>query len=212
MRLRGSPGTRTCGWPGAGALFLVLVTLLTLSAFARAQSNANPGAAPAAAPTATPPPEDPLGRDTPRGAVVRFVNAARHNEYELARQYLDTRLPPAAAETLARQLFHVVDARLPARLAEISDRPEGSRSNPLTPDQEQIGEVEYRGGTLPVILDRVTRPGGARIWLFSTGTLASVPNLYAEVTTSQRLHGFPRILTERRVGGVSSRFTPTMAR
>ncbi len=54
----------------------------------------------------------------------------------------------------------------------------------------------------PVILDRVTRRGSAPIWLFSTGTLAAVPDLYAEVTTSQRGPAFPRVLTTTRIGGV----------
>lgn len=179
-------------------LFLVLVTLA-----ASAQAQQPPPSSPPQPPQASQPqtPEDALGRDTPRGTVMRFLSAARHEDYELARQYLDTRLAPHAAETLARQLFYVLDARLPARLEQISNRPEGSRANPLTPDQEQIGEVEYSGRTLPVILDRVTRPGNVRIWLFSTGTLAAVPKLYAEVSTSQRIVGVPRILTSTRVGG-----------
>jgi MscS family membrane protein len=181
----------------------LILVLLTLSASAQARQSPQPAQTPPAQTAPAPQtPEDALGRDSPRGTVMRFLNAARQDEYELARQYLDTRQPPSAAETLARQLFHVLDARLPARLEQISDRPEGSRANPLTPDQEQIGEVEYNGGTLPVILDRVTRPGNVRVWLFSTGTLAAVPALYAEVTTSQSIGGFPRILTGTRVGGV----------
>jgi MscS family membrane protein len=186
---------------------LLLLTAAATAASARAQPNPGAGAStpPASAtpaPAAAQAPKDPFGRDTPRGTMLGFLNAARRDDYELARQYLDTRLAPPAGQSLARQLFAVLDARLPARLPEISDQPEGSRANPLTPDQEQVGSVKHDGGHLPVILDRVTRRGSAPIWLFSTGTLAAVPDLYAEVTTSQRVPAFPRVLTATRVGGV----------
>ncbi len=48
------------------------------------------------------------------------------------------------ASTLAHQLFVVLDARLPARLTQVSDSPEGSRSNPLKPNEEVVGAVPCR--------------------------------------------------------------------
>ena len=84
---------------------------------------------PASTPTASPPeaPKDPLGRDTPRDTVLGFLSAARKGDYELAVQYLNTRLRGKAATGLAQQLFVVLDRRLPARLNALSDLPEGSR-------------------------------------------------------------------------------------
>src|SRR4051812_35670504 len=79
---------------------------------------------------------DPFGRDTPRGTVTGFIEAARKGDIERAAQYLNAR--GQAAQTLARQLFDVLDARLPARLTRISDAPEGS-GNSLTLNEEIVG-------------------------------------------------------------------------
>jgi Small-conductance mechanosensitive channel len=53
-----------------------------------------------------------------------------------------------------------------------------------------------------VILERVTRPNGAPIWLFSEATLESVPALYDEVTLGFGEGDVPRFLTRTRVLGI----------
>ena len=111
-------------------------------ALADATAKTPSGAPAAAAPQAqAEAPKDPLGRDTPRGTVLGFLAAARDGEDEIARRYLNTRASGADARELTRQLFVVLDARLPARLTQLSDEPEGSRSNPLKPDQEIVGTI-----------------------------------------------------------------------
>jgi MscS family membrane protein len=162
---------------------------------ARAQSL--PATTPVQAPAPPPTPTDPLGRDTPRGTVLGFLNAARQGEYELARQYLSTTVSAADGEVLARQLFLVLDARLPARLAQLSDTPDGSRANPLKPDEEVVGTIAAAAGDVPIVLERVTRGEVGRIWLFSAATLDVMPGLHAEVTADRVL---PR-LAQWQVGG-----------
>ena len=157
--------------------------------------------APAVEPVPAPAPSDPLGRDNPRGAVVSFLNAARGGDYTLAAQYLDTRLQREAAEHLARQLFVVLDARLPARLTQLSDNPEGSRTNVLRPDRELVGTIQEGARTLDVHVDRVTR-GSSAVWLFAGDTLAAIPDVYEEVTTAQRETALPRFLTATGLGGL----------
>jgi MscS family membrane protein len=175
-----------------------LLALAVSAAVATAQTI--PGAAARGqAPTESPRPKDALGRDTPRGTVLGFLNAARKGENELARQYLDTRLGDKAAAALAHQLAVVLDARLPARLTQISDAPEGSRSNPLTPDRELVGTIEKAGGRVDVYVDRVTRAKSAPIWLFSNRTLDSVPALYEEIAGDA---GIRHLLTNARGGGI----------
>ena len=49
--------------------------------------------------------------DTP-GTVLGFLSAARKGDYQLARQYLNTRLREAVATQRAEQLFVVLDAKL----------------------------------------------------------------------------------------------------
>ena len=67
------------------------------------------------------------------------------------------------------------------RLWQVSDAPEGSRSDPLRPDEEVVGTVSSAMGDIELVLERVTRGSSGQIWLFSTATLASVPALYNEV-------------------------------
>ena len=118
------------------------------------------GSAPAAPAPQAAPAKDALGRDTPRGTVLGFMNAARKGRDDVAPQYLNTRLRDQAAVDLAHKLFVVLDSRLPPRLSELSDRPEGSLANPLKPDQDIVGTITTANGPLDLVVERVNR--GAR--------------------------------------------------
>ena len=167
---------------------------------AAAQPRPTPPATPVAPQQADPVPTDPLGRDSPRGTVLNFLNAARDGKYDLAREYLDARAGDAERELLARQLFVVLDAKLPARLPQISDKREGSRSNPLTPNLDVIGTIESRAGKVEVVLERVQRGREQPVWLFSSETVSAVPRLHDEIAQSPTSTLWPRFLTETRVG------------
>lgn len=167
-------------------------------------AQAQPGGAAASSPTQTTAQvaKDALGRDTPRGTVRGFLSAARQGQYDLAVQYLNTRLPGEAATDLARRLFVVLDARLQTRVLDISDSPDGSRANPLRPNQELVGAIEFAAGPVEVLLDRVERQKEAPVWLFSNQTLESIPALHEEVTVGWGEEVLPRFLTHTRLGGV----------
>jgi MscS family membrane protein len=174
-------------------------TLCLTPAVVRAQRAPIPAAPAAPAPDA---PKDPLGRTTPRGTVLGFLIAAQKGETALAREFLNTRLTGADADTLAQQLFAVLDERLPARLTQLSDEPEGSKANPLQPNQEVIGTIESSQGRVDVVLERVNNPKTGSVWLFSRRTLDAVPALYADVVQSQSTSLFGRLLTGTQIGGV----------
>ena len=141
---------------------------------------------------------DPLGRDTPRGTVTGFLDAARKGDLERAAQYLNFR--GQNAETVARQLYDVLDARLPARLMRISDAPQGSGSS-LTPNQEIIGTIEG-STTHDIVLERVTRGESPPIWLFSRATLETAPALHEEIVSSTSDRPIPSFLITTRVGSL----------
>ncbi len=185
--------------PFVRALGAGLILTFLCASGARAQTPPAAPAPPAAQPPAPPP--DALGRDTPRGSVLGFLAAARKGENEIAAQYLPTRLGKSAT-TLAHQLFVVLDARLPARLTQVSDSPEGSRANPLKPNEEIVGAVPAADGSIDIVVERVAGPDAKPIWLFSTATLNAVPSLYSEVTFGLDERSLPRILTRSKVGGV----------
>src|SRR5262245_45248817 len=142
-------------------------------------------------------PKDPLGRDTPRQTVLGFLDAGRANQDQLAAQYLDTDLTGPPAALLAHQFFVVLDARLPANLKQLSDVREGSRSNPLLPDQEVVGKVESAQGELEIVLLRTQRANAAPAWMFSRGTLASIPAIYDEITQRRNERPLYRLLSEQ---------------
>src|SRR5262245_36728000 len=165
-------------------------------------SAAQPGSSGAAAPTNAQPsaPKDPLGRETPRGTLVGFMRAARDGNLEVAAQYLNVRA--AAATELARKLYVVLDSRLPARLNDVSDRPEGALANPLKPDQDVAGTISTADGPLDVVLERVTRGSSGPVWLFSRPTLESIPPVYDELDLVSVDRFLPGILTKYRLGNV----------
>ncbi len=174
-----------------------VLALIVLTSAAQAQ---NSSAAPAAPPAASAQPDaakDPLGRDTPRSTVLSFLEAGRKNEDQLAAQFLDTQLTGKAAALLSHQLFVVLDARLPARLTQLSDVPEGSRSNPLLRDQEVIGTVNSAQGDVEIVLIRRPGENATPVWLFSRRTLDSVPVVYEEITLRRDDRPVYRFLSEK---------------
>jgi MscS family membrane protein len=148
------------------------------------------------------PPKDPLGRDTPRGTVLGFVNAARKGNDQVVPLYLNTTLRNQAAVDLAHKLYVVLDNRLPARLNELSDKPEGSLPNPLKPDQDVVGTIATADGQLDIIVERVSRDKSGPIWLFSRKTLESIPDVFDELDLVTLDRYLPAILVTTRIAGI----------
>jgi MscS family membrane protein len=131
---------------------------------------------------------------------MAFLQAARAGENTLAARYLNTKATGQRAETLAQNLFVVLDARLPARLWRISDTPEGSGENPMAPNQEVVGTVDGPGGAVDIVVERVDRGDPGLIWLFSSASLEAIPAVYDDVVASRHAN-LPVFLTKTRVGG-----------
>jgi MscS family membrane protein len=148
-------------------------------------------------------PKDSLGRTTPRGAVLGFLSAARNGQDELAAQYLNTGLRGKAAAVLAHQLFVVLDRRLPARLNQLSDQPEGSSADMLKPDQELVGTIRADDHNVDIFVERVDRGKSGYIWLFSNKTLDSVPDLFDAVNQVSVDRILPDFLITTRLANIS---------
>ena len=165
-----------------------------------------PSAAGGAAPAQPPPPaaeaKDALGRDTPRGTLFGFIDAARKGNFPLAALYINTPLRDAAAAELAQQLFVVLDARLPARLQDVSETPTGSLANPLKPDQDLIGTIASDNGPIDILVERVNRGAGGRVWLFARHTVDQIPAIYDEVHVVSIDRFLPGVLIRSRIAGV----------
>jgi MscS family membrane protein len=143
-----------------------------------------------------------LGRTSPRGAVLGFLSAARKGNTEIAVLYLNTPLRGEPAQDLARQLAVVLDRRLPARLNQLSDSPDGSLPDPLRPDEDIVGTITTKKGDLDITLERVDRGKFGRVWLFSKKTLNLIPGVFEEVTTPAVERFLPGFMVKTHVAGI----------
>jgi len=176
---------------------LSLVLLFCVPACAQFGTPAPPS--PAAQPEL---PKDALGRTTPQGTVLGFLIAARKGDDELAARYLNTTLHGEGATVLAHQLFTVLNRRLPPRLNQLSDKPEGSLVDPLDPEQELVGTVSSDNRKLDIFVERIDRGKSGSVWLFSRKTLDSIPDLYEEINVVPVESVLPEALVNARLVGV----------
>jgi len=176
----------------------LVLSLVLLSGILALPQLVVPGTTPAAAQPEIP--KDTLGRTTPQGTVRGFLAAGGRGDDRVAAEYLNTRARGKSAAELAHQLFVVLDRRLPVRLNQISDKPEGSLSVGL--NQDLVGTITTANGKLDIIVERVDRGKSGLIWLFSSKTLESIPDVYEEVNAVSVHDVLPGFLVNTRVGGV----------
>jgi len=146
--------------------------------------------------TATSAQADPLGRDTPSGTVLGFLQAAQSEDYKTAADYLQisaARRPSQGAD-LATKLKVLMDDAFVGSLRRISTNPEGNPDVGL--EQQTIGTFSVVDTDVPVVLVRVTDPNSGKIWLFSADTLGKVPELYDNVQTHQVESKLPQVLVK----------------
>lgn len=143
------------------------------------------GGAPAPAP-----PADPLGRLNPRSAVTGFLESASSKNYTRAEQFLDLRAIPARAREargveLAKDLEQVLNSAGHFNVLELSQNSEGNLRDASNPNIENIGTVKAGDGTFTLSLERVQEQANdPQIWLFSSATVAAIPNLVPVSTQS----------------------------
>ena len=156
---------------------------------------------------AAPPPTDPLGRTTPNGTLFGFLQDVQSGKLDIAAQYLQ--LSPSRRQSqgaeLASQLKFVLDRAFVGSLKSVSTNPEGTVQVGLPPNKERIGSVSVDDADLDVILARVDDPNGnGKIWLFSTETLAQIPELYSALQAQQVETQLPAVLVRHQFIGMSA--------
>lgn len=154
--------------------------LLSLAAFAQIL--------PSASKPASPPQNDPLNRDSPQSSVVEFLEAAHARDYAKAWRYLDLRNMPedrrlAGGTELARELATILDRDTQFDVGNLSRNPEGDLSDNLPPNLDRVDTFHVSGNTLELDLDRVTLHSGLRVWLFSSESVARIPEI-AQLTNN----------------------------
>ncbi len=128
---------------------------------------------------------DPLGRETPRGAVIGFLKSIDRQDFATAARYLQqTPGRKTNIAQLAREL-EALRPRLKINIVLLSDDPNGTIEPDLPPGQVRAGVVEVGGTTVDIVLVRVDDPVSGKIWLLSKQTVASLPKLYAQMESEE---------------------------
>jgi MscS family membrane protein len=152
---------------------ILAAAILWLCCGLQAQTPANPAPAKSL---------DPLNRDSPQSSVYSFLEACRSQNYARAWRYLDLRALPKEERLkdgapLAQRLAQVLDRDTQFDVASLSRNPEGDRNDGLPPERERVDSFTIGGKTFDLQLERVTLRSGVEVWLFSSDSVALIPQL-----------------------------------
>jgi MscS family membrane protein len=129
-------------------------------------------------------PMDEYNRGNPRSSVAGYFIAARNGDFEKAARYLDSDYLPSWIEfpeetELAHQLKIALDrSNTWIDLDSVSEDPKGDQEDGLPADRDIIGQIKMPAKTVDILLQRVAREDGVKIWKFSNRTVAEIPQLY----------------------------------
>jgi MscS family membrane protein len=143
---------------------------------------------------------DPLGREDPRSAVTGFLLSCRNQDYQRASNYLDLRHLSeqnlaSRGPILARDLEAILNSAPNFNVLRLSRNPEGDLSDDSDPAREHVVNLTQRGGTFTLDLERVSlQTGSPAIWLFSSDTVAAIPQLTPSAAPPAIAHYLPPFL------------------
>jgi MscS family membrane protein len=178
-------------------LLLLALPVAAQSLPSQVQKMIGPEAPPAAAPS------DSLGRDTPSGTLYGFLQAAQAGNYTIAARFLQFKpsVREADREQVASQLKAVVDRAFVGSLKGISTTPDGTPQPGVPADRQRIGSLEAGDAQAFLDLVRVNDATAGKIWLFSSETLAAVPDVYDQLQARQIEKRLPSALVAHSFAG-----------
>jgi MscS family membrane protein len=167
-------------------IFVVSLGVSLAASGATAQSVSSILNAATNPPSVKPSSTDPLGRDTPSGTVLGFLQTAQSGSSKAAADFLQMSAAHRQSQgaEFAEHLKVLMDRSFVGSIRRISTSPEGSPESG-TPDQQTVGVFSYGDTDVPVVLVRVSDPTYGKIWLFSAETLSKVPELYDNLEAHQ---------------------------
>lgn len=179
---------------------LCLVTILP----AASQTSLNQLLQPSTTPEKPNGPTDTLGRSTPAGTVLGFLQAAQAGNYNIAAQYLQMSPPrrQSEGERTAMRLKAVVDRAFAGSLKNVSTQPEGTPQEGVLPDRQKLGTISSGDVETEFELVRVSDPAFGKIWLIASDTLTKVPELYDQVEARQVETRLPKVLVKHQFLGM----------
>ena len=184
------------------AIFVwVLCVGACLTSAGTAVSQALPSTTPATA--AANAAVDPLGRTTPSGTMLGFLQAAQAGDDGIAAQYLQ--MSPARrqaeGEQMARKLKVVLDNAFTGRFKNFT-QPDGIPQEGVPLGRQKLGTMASGDVEADLDLVRVADSSAGKIWLISADTLAKVPELYDQVQARHVESRLPNVLVKHEFAGM----------
>ncbi|MGZ7057170.1 MAG: mechanosensitive ion channel family protein, partial [Candidatus Angelobacter sp.] len=146
---------------------------------------------------------DPLGRTTPSGTMLGFLQAAQAGDYGIAAQYLQ--MSPARrqseGEQMATKLKVVLDDAFTGRFKNFTQA-EGIPQEGVPLGRQKLGTMASGDVEADLDLVRVSDPSAGKIWLISADTLAKVPELYDQVQARHVETRLPNALVKHEFAGM----------
>jgi MscS family membrane protein len=179
--------------------FLACLPASTQSPLAQILQPSSSGAS-----TSSAAPADPLGRTTPSGAVLGFLQAAQQGNYSIAAQYLQMSAARRQSEgaQLAAQLKSVMDGTAFSGRVGNFTQPEGTPQEGVPLGHQRIGTMASGDVEVDLDLVRISDPTAGKIWLVSSETLAKIPDLYDQVEARRVEHKLPSVLVKHQFAGM----------
>jgi MscS family membrane protein len=186
----------------ASLRLLLLLSLLCAPLLAQTVFKALSSAANAA--TALPPnvkTTDPLGRDTPRGTLTGFMEAAQRGDTTHAAEYLQFPRQESEIDStrVVDDLKSLLNHAYVGRLGSVTDNPELVYDPQIEPNHERAGVFSVNGKELPLLLVRVPDGNSGHLWLISWSTLSQTEDLVDDVRSHEVEQHLPPIFVRHSI-------------
>jgi MscS family membrane protein len=176
-------------------LSLLCAPLLAQTVFKALSSAANTAtASPSAA-------NDPLGRDTPRGTLTGFMEAAQRGDNERAAEYLQLPRQETGIDStrVIDDLKALLNHAYVGRLGAVTDSPELVYDPQLEANHQRVGEFSVNGRELPLLLVRVPDGNTGHLWLIGWDTLSKTEDLANDVRSHEVERHLPPIVVRHSI-------------
>src|SRR5271157_2582338 len=170
--------SQSLNWPCALRITLSVFLFIGLAAHSPAQVP-QPAPPPAKAEPAAP--LDPLGRETPRRAMMSLLKYGERQDFTTGARFLQP-VPGQDIDLVQRtREIQALRHKFKGDVDLLSDDPNGTVEAGLPPGEVRAGVYAVGGTTTDVILVQVDDPKFGKIWLISKDTVAKIPDLYAQM-------------------------------